>query len=156
MCSCGGVRHVSQHVQILIYGVSATVVMCRLVGHERLSGWWVRMLPISYALFSGMLGTQSVLFCKMLSMLLRTTIQGDSQLGSWFTWVIFILFLGTAFFWVSRLNKVCAPYSFTACGHACALAALFLERQSSTIPANARQEPEGLRYSVGEHGLRSS
>eukprot|EP00884_Botryococcus_braunii_P007042 jgi/Botrbrau1/16339/Bobra.0345s0003.1 len=63
------------------------------------------MLPISYAMFSGMLGTQSVLFCKMLSMLLRTTIQGHSQLASWFTWLIFFLFLGTAFFWVSRLNK---------------------------------------------------
>lgn len=78
----------------------------RRVGHERLSEWWVRMLPISYAMFSGMLGTQSVLFCKMLSMLLRTTIQGHSQLASWFTWLIFFLFLGTAFFWVSRLNKV--------------------------------------------------
>jgi hypothetical protein len=41
---------------------------------------WARWLPISYALFAGLLGTQSVLYGKTVSMLLRTTLSGDSQL----------------------------------------------------------------------------
>ena len=64
------------------------------------------MLPVSYATFSGMIGTQSVLFSKTLSTLLRVTLGGNSQLRSWFTWVILALFLITSTFWVSRLNKV--------------------------------------------------
>lgn len=49
---------------------------------------WARWLPISYALFAGLLGTQSVLYGKTMSMLLRTTFSGDSQfvrrgLGAW-------------------------------------------------------------------------
>ena len=66
---------------------------------------WHRSLPISYAAFSGLLGTQSVLFCKALSTLLRTTLHGKSQLGSWFFWVSLLALALTAVFWVSRLNK---------------------------------------------------
>ena len=62
---------------------------------------------MSYALFSGLLGTQSVVFCKSLSSLLRTTLAGDSQLMSAFFWILLALFLATAAFWVTRLNKVC-------------------------------------------------
>ena len=65
------------------------------------------VLPVSYALFSGLLGTQSVVFCKSLSSLLRTTLAGDSQLMSAFFWILLALFLATATFWVTRLNKVC-------------------------------------------------
>ena len=64
------------------------------------------VLPVSYALFSGLLGTQSVVFCKSLSSLLRTTLAGDSQLASAFFWILLALFLATATFWVTRLNKV--------------------------------------------------
>ena len=53
-----------------------------------------------------MLGTQSVLFSKALSTLLRTTFDGDSQLDTWFFYVLLLLFICTAAFWVSRLNKV--------------------------------------------------
>ena len=63
------------------------------------------VLPVSYAVFSGMLGTQSVVFCKSLSSLLRTTIAGDSQLQSAFFWALMVLFVATATFWVTRLNK---------------------------------------------------
>ncbi len=66
----------------------------------------MKTLPISYSLFSGMIGTQSVLFSKALSTLLRTTIDGDSQLTSWFFWLVLILFLCCAYFWVTSLNKV--------------------------------------------------
>jgi magnesium transporter len=67
---------------------------------------WNRLLPVSYALFAGMLGTQSVLFGKTLSLLIRTSIQGRNQLGTWFFWVVAALLVLTAAFWVSRLNKV--------------------------------------------------
>ncbi|CAD7699807.1 unnamed protein product [Ostreobium quekettii] len=66
---------------------------------------WNRTLPVSYALFSGLLGTQSVLFSKTLSTLLRTTLGGNNQLTSWFTWLVALVFICTATFWVSRLNK---------------------------------------------------
>ena len=52
------------------------------MGREAVSDKWVRLLPVTYALFSGMVGTQSVLFCKTLSTLLRTTIAGPTSLGS--------------------------------------------------------------------------
>jgi hypothetical protein len=66
---------------------------------------WHRSLPVSYSLFSGLLGTQSVIFCKAISTLLRTTLHGRSQLGSWFFWVCVGALVLTALFWVSRLNK---------------------------------------------------
>jgi len=75
------------------------------VGITGLSHCWYRLLPISYAIFSGMIGTQSVLFSKTLSTLLRVTLGGNSQIESWFTWVIIILFLITSTFWITRLNK---------------------------------------------------
>ena len=53
-----------------------------------------------------MIGTQSVMFSKALSTLLRTTIDGDSQLDSWFFWLVLVLFLCCAYFWVTSLNKV--------------------------------------------------
>lgn len=74
----------------------------------------MRLLPVSYALYAGMLGTQSVVFCKSLSTLLRTTIAGDSQLGSFFFWGLMAAFLATAAFWVNRLNQArhdCAAHS---------------------------------------------
>ena len=67
--------------------------------------FWNRLLPISYAMFCAPIGTQSVLFSKTVSVLLRTTMSGDSQLGSWFTWVMLLAFILTAVFWVTRLNK---------------------------------------------------
>ena len=82
---------------------------CRQEGREGLSGRWMRALPVSYALFAGLLGTQSVVFCKSLSTLLRTTLAGDSQLGSVFFWGLMAAFLGTAAFWVNRLNQVTPP-----------------------------------------------
>ena len=66
----------------------------------------MKSLPITYALFSGTIGTQSVLFCKTLSTLLRTTFAGDSQLQSYFFWLTFLSFVATAYFWISRLNMV--------------------------------------------------
>jgi drug/metabolite transporter (DMT)-like permease len=71
---------------------------------EGVSKAWHRALPISYSIFAALLGTQSVLFSKALSLLLRTTISGNSQLGSWFVWLNLVLFIVAAAFWVTRLN----------------------------------------------------
>lgn len=65
---------------------------------------WLRLLPTCYSIFAALLGAQSVLFSKAISLMLRTTIQGSGQLSSWFVWVNLLLFLGAAFFWVTRLN----------------------------------------------------
>lgn len=75
-------------------------------GLAGMSNRLMKVLPISYALYSGMIGTQSVLFSKALSTLLRTTIDGDSQLDSWLFWVVLLLFACCAYFWVMSLNKV--------------------------------------------------
>ena len=64
------------------------------------------MLLISYSIFSAMLGSQSVLFGKSISVILRTTFSGNNQLGNWYTWVVLPIFAFTALFWVTRLNKV--------------------------------------------------
>lgn len=55
---------------------------------------------------AALLGTQSVLFSKALSLLLRTTISGKSQLSSWFVYVNLLAFIVAAAFWVTRLNMV--------------------------------------------------
>lgn len=67
--------------------------------------FWDRLLPVSFAMFCAPVGTQSVLFSKTLSILLRATVAGDSQLGYWFTYVVLLAFIITAVFWVTRLNK---------------------------------------------------
>jgi len=76
------------------------------MGREAMDDEFVKLLPVTFALFSGTIGTQSVLFCKTLSTLLRTSIAGASQLQSWFFWLTFFAFVGTAYFWISRLNLV--------------------------------------------------
>ena len=87
---------------------------CRREGLAGMSHRWMKALPISYSLFSGMIGTQSVLFSKALSTLLRTTLDGDSQLDSWFFWMVLVLFLCCAYFWVTSLNKVSYAQNYTA------------------------------------------
>jgi len=72
---------------------------------ENVGDAWYRWLPICYATFSALIGTQSVLFGKSMSLLLRTTLSGDSQAGNWYTWVVVVLFLCTAAFWMIRFNK---------------------------------------------------
>ena len=68
-------------------------------------GMWYRWLPIFYTLFSAVIGTQSVLYGKSMSLLLRTSLSGDNQAGQWYTWLVVILYLGCACFWVIRFNK---------------------------------------------------
>ena len=41
--------------------------------------------PLSYAMFSAIFGTQAVVQAKCLSQVLFLTLDGDNQLGYWFT-----------------------------------------------------------------------
>ena len=94
-------KWILQAQKILIWGY-----VCSWMGRDALDDKWVKSLPVTYALFSGTIGTQSVLFCKTLSTLLRTTLAGDSQLQSYFFWMTFLSFVATAYFWITRLNQV--------------------------------------------------
>jgi len=64
-----------------------------------------RLMPITYALFSGSLGTQSIVFSKSISLLLRRSLNGDNMLIFWQTYVFLFAFVFFAVFWVTRLNK---------------------------------------------------
>ncbi|KAE8700017.1 putative magnesium transporter NIPA8 [Hibiscus syriacus] len=67
---------------------------------QELRPYWNMLLPFSYAVVSGAVGSCSVLFAKSLSNLLRLTMSTGYQLHSWFTYSVILLFLSTAGFWV--------------------------------------------------------
>uniref|UniRef100_A0A0D9YSW2 Probable magnesium transporter n=1 Tax=Oryza glumipatula TaxID=40148 RepID=A0A0D9YSW2_9ORYZ len=64
---------------------------------------WRTLLPFSYAIVSGAIGSCSVLFAKSLSNMLRLTMSSRYQFHSWFTYSMLLLFLFTAGFWVIKL-----------------------------------------------------
>ncbi|GMY12936.1 probable magnesium transporter NIPA8 [Fagus crenata] len=72
---------------------------------QDLRPYWHMLLPFSYAIVSGAVGSCSVLFAKSLSNLLRLAMYNDYQLHSWFTYSVLLLFLSTAGFWMTRLNE---------------------------------------------------
>ncbi|KAJ7976329.1 Protein of unknown function (DUF803) [Quillaja saponaria] len=76
-----------------------------VVSGQDLRSYWHTLLPFSYAVVSGAVGSCSVLFAKSLSNLLRLAMSSDYQLHSWFTYSILLLFLSTAGFWMARLNE---------------------------------------------------
>ncbi|KAL8139981.1 hypothetical protein V2J09_006002 [Rumex salicifolius] len=73
-------------------------------GHEH-DRCWRMLLPFSYAVVSGAVGSCSVLFAKSLSNLLRLAMSSAYQLHTWFTYSMLLLFLSTAGFWMARLNE---------------------------------------------------
>ncbi|KAK8693262.1 hypothetical protein V6N13_070853 [Hibiscus sabdariffa] len=72
---------------------------------QELRPYWNMLLPFSYAIVSGAVGSCSVLFAKSLSNLLRLSMSNGYQLHSWFTYSMILLFLSTAGFWMARLNE---------------------------------------------------
>ncbi|KAJ3675835.1 hypothetical protein LUZ60_004877 [Juncus effusus] len=72
---------------------------------NEVSLYWSTLLPFSYAVVSGAVGSCSVLFAKSLSNMLRLTMGSGYSLQSWFTYSMFLLFLSTAGFWMARLNE---------------------------------------------------
>ncbi|KAB2614164.1 hypothetical protein D8674_036480 [Pyrus ussuriensis x Pyrus communis] len=75
------------------------------VSGQDLRPYWHMLLPFSYAIVSGAVGSFSVLFAKSLSNLLRLALSSSYQLHSWFTYSMLLLFLSTAGFWMARLNE---------------------------------------------------
>lgn len=75
------------------------------VSGNELRPYWQMLLPFSYAIVSGAVGSCSVLFAKSLSILLRLAMSSSYQLHSWFTYSLLLLFLSTAGFWMTRLNE---------------------------------------------------
>lgn len=72
---------------------------------QDLKPYWQMLLPFSYAIVSGAVGSCSVLFAKSLSNLLRLSMSSAYHLHSWFTYSMLLLFLSTAGFWMARLNE---------------------------------------------------
>ncbi|KAK9925611.1 hypothetical protein M0R45_033930 [Rubus argutus] len=96
-------------ILILIVGVHHSIyrrgeLLHAVSGHD-LRSYWNMLLPFSYAIVSGAVGSFSVLFAKSLSNLLRLVMSSSYQLHSWFTYSMLLLFLSTAGFWMTRLNE---------------------------------------------------
>ncbi|RIA04230.1 hypothetical protein BRARA_K01551, partial [Brassica rapa] len=85
------------------------VLLISVPGQE-ISSYWKLLLPFSYAVVSGAIGSCSVLFAKSLSNLLRLAMSSSYQLHSWFTYSMLLLFLSTAGFWMTRLNEGLSLY----------------------------------------------
>ncbi|MFS7956475.1 putative magnesium transporter NIPA [Helianthus anomalus] len=75
------------------------------IPEKELTPYWKLLLPFSFAVVSGAVGSCSVLFAKSLSNLLRLSMSSSYRLDSWFTYSILVLFLCTAGFWMARLNE---------------------------------------------------
>ncbi|KAM3358460.1 putative magnesium transporter NIPA8 [Capsicum galapagoense] len=67
------------------------------------------LVPFSYAVVSGAIGSCSVLFAKSLSNMLRLSMSssggGYSTLHTGFTYSMLLMFLSTGGFWMARLNE---------------------------------------------------
>eukprot|EP00756_Hemistasia_phaeocysticola_P008380 Hpha_TRINITY_DN14605_c0_g1::TRINITY_DN14605_c0_g1_i1::g.48557::m.48557 len=62
--------------------------------------------PFAYAMYSGMIGTNSLLFSKMISCTLAQVMDANPEvLADWFPWLILICLVGTAVFWVGQQNR---------------------------------------------------
>ncbi|KAK4272268.1 hypothetical protein QN277_020850 [Acacia crassicarpa] len=96
-------------VLILVVAVLHTIyrrggLLLALAGQD-LRPYWHLLLPFSYAVVSGAVGSCSVLFAKSLSNLLRLAMSSGYQLHSWFNYSMLLFFLSTAGFWMTRLNE---------------------------------------------------
>lgn len=96
---------------ILVIAVCLSHVMYRrgellfAISGNEIKPYWQMLLPLSYAIVSGAIGSCSVLFAKSLSNLLRLSMSNGYQLHSWFTYSMLLLFFSTAGFWMTRLNE---------------------------------------------------
>ncbi|GMH54954.1 hypothetical protein TrLO_g10003 [Triparma laevis f. longispina] len=82
----------------LYNNISSRVKLGELIPNSNL------YLPLLYANFSAILGTQSVVQAKCLSILLRATTSGDNQLVNPFTYFVIFAWLAATSFWLTRMN----------------------------------------------------
>lgn len=69
------------------------------------------ILPVTYALTSALVGTQSVVQAKCISELLELWMGGVCMIwGEWYTYFVLVLFLATVGFWLYRLNAALGKY----------------------------------------------
>ncbi|XP_021736111.1 probable magnesium transporter NIPA8 isoform X3 [Chenopodium quinoa] len=81
-------------------------------GHQ-IKAYWQMLLPFSYAVVSGAVGSCSVLFAKSLSNLLRLAMSSNYHLHSWFTYSMLLLFLSTAGFWIAwTFFSICTGFVY--------------------------------------------
>ena len=72
--------------------------------HARPGTLAYKLLPFSYAAISAIIGTQSVLLAKSSSELVRTTLGGNNQFYSPFTYFILTAWITSMVFWLYRMN----------------------------------------------------
>eukprot|EP01062_Namystynia_karyoxenos_P047524 TRINITY_DN3589_c0_g1_i2.p1 TRINITY_DN3589_c0_g1~~TRINITY_DN3589_c0_g1_i2.p1 ORF type:complete len:732 (+),score=208.43 TRINITY_DN3589_c0_g1_i2:79-2196(+) len=77
-----------------------------LTGGGSMPAFYRAVTPFAYAVYSGMIGTNSLLFSKMVSSILAELFSGNvDQLTNWFTWLVLVLLVATAVFWIAQQNK---------------------------------------------------
>lgn len=70
-----------------------------------------KFLPLSYALFSAIFGTQMVVQAKVLSMVIMLTLDGDNQFKFWFMWVTLAMWLLFLYIWLARMASALAKFN---------------------------------------------
>lgn len=85
--------------RLLYMHVEGRVRLGEQIAHSNL------ILPLLYANYSAILGTQSVVQAKCLSILLRASAKGESQLGNPFTYFVLFAWLASTAFWLTQMNK---------------------------------------------------
>lgn len=68
------------------------------------------MLPLTYAMFSAIFGTQAVVQAKCLSQVVFLTLEGNNQLKYWFTWVMLTIMLCFFAVWLIRMNSALGKF----------------------------------------------
>ncbi|KAG5627386.1 hypothetical protein H5410_012604 [Solanum commersonii] len=96
------------NIVFLVYCISLVLVV---IFHHSIykRGKGKMLVPFSYAVVSGAIGSCSVLFAKSLSNMLRlsmsSSVDGYSTLHSGFTYSMLLMFTSTGGFWMARLNE---------------------------------------------------
>ncbi|KAK4738297.1 hypothetical protein R3W88_001994 [Solanum pinnatisectum] len=100
------------NIVFLVYCISLVLVV---IFHHSIykRGKGQMVVPFSYAVVSGAIGSCSVLFAKSLSNILRLSLLssvdgsggGYSTLRSGFTYSMLLMFISTGGFWMARLNE---------------------------------------------------
>ena len=68
------------------------------------------ILPFCYAIVSGMIGSQSVMYAKSFSLMVTESFTGNNQFGSAYTYIFLILYIITIIFWLYRMNNALICY----------------------------------------------
>jgi hypothetical protein len=73
-----------------------------------------RIGSLLFVLYSSMIGTQTIVFAKCLSNVLRATLSGKNQLGHWYTYAALMGWFCFMVFWLKQLNRSLKLFSGNA------------------------------------------